>query len=55
VVEDRKPYQEKLGVSLDFSDFTKAGFWDVDDVLRPIYEKASKVQGREFSYPEKRH
>jgi len=52
-LEDRKPVEEKLGVSMEFSDFTKSGFWDVDDVLRPIYEEASKVQGREFPYPEK--
>ena len=52
-LEDRKPYEEKLGVSLDFSEFTNSGFWDVDDVLRPIFEEASKAQGREFPYPEK--
>ena len=49
--EDRKPWEEKLGVSLEFSDFTKSGFWEVDDVLRPIYEEASEVVGREFKYP----
>ena len=32
-------------------DFTKKGFWDVDDALRPIYEEASEVVGREFKYP----
>ena len=37
-----------------FSDFTKAGFWDVDDVLKPIYEEASKVIGRDFPYPAKK-
>ena len=37
--------------TLDFSDFTKSGFWNVDDVLRPIYEEASKTLGREFPYP----
>jgi ribonuclease Z len=49
--EDRKPWEEKLGVSLEFSDFTKGGFWDVDDVLRPIYKEASEAFGREFPYP----
>ena len=39
------------GVSLGFSDFTKSGFWDVDDAIRPIYEEASEVLGREFKYP----
>ena len=50
-LEDRKPWEESLGVSLQFSDFTKSGFWDVDDVLRPIYQEASDVVGREFPYP----
>jgi len=50
-LEDRKPYEEKLGVSLEFSDFTKSGKWNVDDVLRPIYEEASKALGKEFPYP----
>jgi ribonuclease Z len=50
-LEDRKPYEKKLGVSLEFSDFTKSGYWDVDDVLRPIYEEAGKALGREFPYP----
>ena len=51
--EDRKPVEEKLGTSLEFSDFTKSGFWNVDDVLKPIYEEAGKAVGREFPYPEK--
>ena len=38
-------------MSLGFSDFTKSGVWDVDDVLRPIYEEASEAVGREFPYP----
>jgi ribonuclease Z len=47
--EDKTAMAEKLGVeTIDFSDFTKAGFWDVDDVLRPIYEEASQAVGREF-------
>jgi len=49
---DRDGFAEKIGVdTLDFSDFTKAGYWDVDDVLRPIYQDASKKFGREFPYP----
>ena len=52
-LEDRKPFEEKLGVSLEFSEFTNSGFWDVDDILRPIFEEVSKAQGREFPYPEK--
>ena len=50
-MEDRAPWEERLGVPLQFSEFTKDGFWDVDDVLRPIYEEASQVMGREFPYP----
>jgi len=49
---DRDSFAEKIGVdTLDFSDFTKAGYWDVDDVLRPIYQEASEALGREFAYP----
>ena len=49
--EDRDAWEEKLGVELAFSEFTQNGFWDVDDVLRPIYEEAGQVLGREFPYP----
>lgn len=49
--EDRAVWEEQLGVSLDFSDFTKDGFSNVDDVLRPIYEEASDAVGRDFPYP----
>jgi ribonuclease Z len=51
-MEDKVPFEEKLGTKLEFSDFTKAGFWDVDDVLRPIYQEASEVLGKEYPYPE---
>jgi ribonuclease Z len=52
--EDKATFAESSGVPVEaigFSDFTKEGFWDVDDVLRPIYEDASKTIGREFPYP----
>lgn len=50
--QDAIDMAKEIGVeSLDFSDFTKSGFWDVDDVLRPIYEQASEKMGREFPYP----
>ena len=52
--EDRKTFSENRGVpleDLEFSDFTKSGAWDVDDVLRPIYQEAGNVVGREFPYP----
>ncbi|CUH42037.1 guanitoxin biosynthesis MBL fold metallo-hydrolase GntH [Ruegeria atlantica] len=52
--EDRVAYSEESGVPIEamrYSDFTNSGFWDVDDVLRPIYEEASEVLGKEFTYP----
>ncbi|RLA31646.1 MAG: hypothetical protein DRR03_09450 [Gammaproteobacteria bacterium] len=50
--EDKTDMAKKLGVeSLDYSDFIQAGAWDVHDVLRPIYEDASKTLGKEFPYP----
>ncbi len=50
-LSDRDPFREGLGVDLQFSDFIAGGKWNVDDVLRPIYEEASQAQGREFKYP----
>jgi ribonuclease Z len=38
--------------AIGYSDFIAGGKWNVDDVLRPIYEEASKAVGREFPYPE---
>jgi ribonuclease Z len=50
--QDRVDMAKRLGVdSLEFSKFTKSGFWDVDDALRPIFEEASEKLGREFPYP----
>ena len=52
VPEDRDKIAEMVGVdTLDYSDYIKSGFWDVDDVLRPIYEDASEKLGKEFPYP----
>ncbi len=51
-MEDRAKVAEKLGVeSLDYSPFIAEGVWDVDDVLRPIYEEAGEKLGRKFPYP----
>ena len=36
---------------MGFSDYIKNGVWDVDDVLRPIYEHAGEILGRDFPYP----
>ena len=43
---------QQLGWEIGYSDFISDGKWDVDDVLRPIYEEASRIVGREFPYPE---
>ena len=51
---DRQTFAENKNIpveALQFSDFIKSGSWDVDDVLRPIYEEASEVVGRDFPYP----
>ncbi|WP_170481805.1 guanitoxin biosynthesis MBL fold metallo-hydrolase GntH [Ruegeria arenilitoris] len=53
-LEDREEFSERSGVPLEamqFSEFTEAGYDDVDDVLRPIFEEASEVLGQEFPYP----
>ncbi len=52
--DDKKTYAKLKGMpmeSLEFSDFTKSGFWNVDDALRPIFKEASQAVGREFPYP----
>ena len=49
---DRQVASKRLGWELGYSDFIAAGKWNVDDVLRPIYEEASEILGREFEYPE---
>jgi ribonuclease Z len=54
---DRDSFAKQTGIpkeAIGYSDFTKAGYWDVDDALRPIYEEASKAVGKEFPYPEKK-
>jgi len=50
---DRVALSERLGWEVGYSDFISNGKWDVDDVLRPIYEEASRMLGREFPYPER--
>jgi ribonuclease Z len=50
---DRVAFSEKYGWEVGYSEFITGGMWDVDDVLRPIYEEASRVLGREFPYPER--
>jgi ribonuclease Z len=52
---DTEKYGKEMGVPLDkmgYSDFIKKGQWgEVDEVLRGIYEEASKALGKEFEYP----
>ena len=43
--------RKRLGLELQFPDFIAGGKWNVDDVLRPIYEQAGKMLGRDFPYP----
>ena len=53
-LDDRTEFAAQAGLQpedIGFSDFTNAGFWDVDDVLRPIFEEAEETLGREFPYP----
>jgi ribonuclease Z len=40
--------EDRIGYSPEI----EAGRWDVDDVIRPIYEEASEALGRKFEYPE---
>jgi ribonuclease Z len=39
--------------AIGYSEFIANGKWNVDDVLRPIYEEAGQALGRTFPYPEK--
>jgi len=39
------------GILPGYTDFITENRFDVDDVIRPIYEEASQVLGREFAYP----
>ena len=53
-LDDRVAFAEEYGLDQEkvgFSEFTNSGFWDVDDVLRPIFQEASEALGREFPYP----
>lgn len=52
--DDRTAFAKAAGIDvadIGFSDFTKSGYLDVDDVLRPIYEEAGQVLKKEFVYP----
>jgi len=53
---DRGQFSEESGVPVEamlYSDFIIEGRWgEVDEVLRGVYDEASKALGREFKYPE---
>ena len=54
-MSDREVFSQRSGVppeAIGYSEFIESGKWNVDDVLRPIYEEASEAVGREFPYPE---
>jgi ribonuclease Z len=52
---DRQKFSKNSGVPVDallYSDFIIDGRWgEVDEALRGIYEEASEVLGRKFTYP----
>lgn len=39
------------GARVGYSPEIEAGRWNVDDVIRPIYQEAEKAVGRKFPYP----
>ncbi|MFO1104391.1 MAG: guanitoxin biosynthesis MBL fold metallo-hydrolase GntH [Methylocystis sp.] len=52
--DDRAKFAKQKGLpaeAIGYSDFIANGKWNVDDVLRPIYEEAGKALGRDFPYP----
>jgi len=54
--EDKETFAKNHGLRVDdlqYSEFIKSGYMDVDDVLRPIYQEASEALGRQFEYPRK--
>jgi len=53
--DDRGKFAQKKGLpadSLGFTDYISNGKWNVDDVLKPIYDEAGQALGKEFSYPD---
>ena len=54
--DDAAEFAKRVGIdpqNVGFSEYTQEGKWNVDDVLKPIYQQASDKMGREFPYPEK--
>ena len=50
-INDRKKLSEKLEAPVGYSPEIEGGKLEMDDVIKPIYEEASKALGREFKYP----
>jgi ribonuclease Z len=53
--KDRETFAKNRGLPVEaigYTKFIEDGKWNVDDVLRPIYDEAGKSLGREFKYPE---
>ena len=53
--DDRGKFAQKKGLPADalgFTDYISNGKWNVDDVLKPIYDEAGQALGKEFSYPD---
>lgn len=52
---DREQFSKDAGVPVEallYSDFIIEGRWgEVDEVLRGVYEEASKALGQDFPYP----
>jgi len=53
--DDKAKYARMKGLPIEaigYSEFIANGKWNVDDVLRPIYQEASEAVGRDFPYPQ---
>ena len=49
---DRDAFSKRVNWEVGYSDFISNGKWkEIDEVLRPIYDEASKAMGRKFTYP----
>ena len=52
-INDRKKLSEELNAPVGYSPEIEGGKLNMDDVIRPIFEVASEVLGRDFEYPTK--
>ena len=51
--DDRAAFAKKVGIDIadiGFEEFTKSGYWNVDNILKPMYEEAGQAMGRQFNY-----